>query len=207
VLFLKSELHSADAAAALMIAVLLCSTMYPLCVYSGKILLQTVPEHVIGQLNKCLREASTLDGVLEFRNEHFWTLSFGVLAGSLHVRVKRDANEQTVLAQITNKLAPHVSQLTVQVFKEDWSMPSATSGISNPAMPAATTAGYVARAHTHSHHHHHHHHHHHPHHHHHHHHDQHHQIQSHGFTQGGPSSEPFVVTVPSPLQIPSQNVT
>ena len=39
-------------------------------------------------------QASTLDGVLEFRNEHFWTLSFGRIAGSLHVRVRRDANEQ-----------------------------------------------------------------------------------------------------------------
>ena len=30
-----------------------------------------------GQLDKVLREASTLDGVLEFRHEHFWTLAFG----------------------------------------------------------------------------------------------------------------------------------
>ena len=35
---------------------------------------QTIPPHVIGQLDKCLREASTLDGVLEFRHEHFWTV-------------------------------------------------------------------------------------------------------------------------------------
>jgi len=34
---------------------------------------------MLGQLDKVLREASTLDGVLEFREEHFWTLSFGAL--------------------------------------------------------------------------------------------------------------------------------
>ena len=34
---------------------------------------------MIGQLDKCLREASTLDGVLEFRNEHFWTIAFGTM--------------------------------------------------------------------------------------------------------------------------------
>lgn len=34
---------------------------------------------MLGQLDKVLREASTLDGVLEFREEHFWTLSFGSL--------------------------------------------------------------------------------------------------------------------------------
>lgn len=41
--------------------------------------LQTSPAHILGQLDKSLREASTLDGVLEFRHEHFWTLSFGRL--------------------------------------------------------------------------------------------------------------------------------
>lgn len=69
--------------------------------------LQTTPSHVIGQLDKLLREVSpvlvplmmiiqvkehvltrnpflsnqvsTLDGVLEVRNEHFWTVGFGSL--------------------------------------------------------------------------------------------------------------------------------
>lgn len=86
----------------------------------GKILLQTTPSHLITQLDKLLREASTLDGVLEFRDEHFWTLSFGVLAGSLHVRVRRDADEQLVLAHVWNKLAGLVQILTIHIFKDDW---------------------------------------------------------------------------------------
>lgn len=66
---------------------------------------QTTPSHIIGQLDKLLREVktnlemkvywdywdwlicsscasnqvSTLDGVLEVRNEHFWTVGFGSL--------------------------------------------------------------------------------------------------------------------------------
>jgi len=40
---------------------------------------QTTPSHIIGQLDKCIREASTLDGVLEFRHEHFWTVAFGMM--------------------------------------------------------------------------------------------------------------------------------
>jgi hypothetical protein len=71
-------------------------------------------------LVKSLREASTLDGVLEFRNEHFWTMSFGVLAGSLHVRIRRDADEQLVLAHVWNKLAGIVQILTIHIFKDDW---------------------------------------------------------------------------------------
>lgn len=74
----------------------------------------------IWKFNFSLREASTLDGVLEFRDEHFWTLSFGVLAGSLHVRVRRDADEQLVLAHVWNKLAGIVQILTIHIFKDDW---------------------------------------------------------------------------------------
>ncbi|KAE8601462.1 hypothetical protein XENTR_v10013677 [Xenopus tropicalis] len=68
-----------DTASAIAIAVMTFGTMYPMSVYSGKVLLQTTPPHVIGQLDKLLREVSTLDGVLEVRNEHFWTLGFGTM--------------------------------------------------------------------------------------------------------------------------------
>ncbi|XP_077200333.1 zinc transporter 6 isoform X2 [Paroedura picta] len=117
-----------DTASAVAIALMTFGTMYPMSVYSGKVLLQTTPPHVIGQLDKLLREVSTLDGVLEVRNEHFWTLGFGTLAGSVHVRIRRDANEQMVLAHVTNRLYTLVSTLTVQIFKDDWIRPTLTSG-------------------------------------------------------------------------------
>uniref|UniRef100_UPI00398F7EE1 zinc transporter 6 isoform X2 n=1 Tax=Pristiophorus japonicus TaxID=55135 RepID=UPI00398F7EE1 len=113
-----------DTATAIAIAVMTFGTMYPMSVYSGKVLLQTTPSHVIGQLDKLLREVSTLDGVLEVRNEHFWTLGFGTLVGSVHVRIRRDANEQLVLAHVTNRLSTLVKILTVQIFKDDWIRPS-----------------------------------------------------------------------------------
>uniref|UniRef100_T1JGM8 Cation efflux protein transmembrane domain-containing protein n=1 Tax=Strigamia maritima TaxID=126957 RepID=T1JGM8_STRMM len=116
----------ADPMAAVCIAFMTWGTMFPMSVYSGKILLQTIPPHIVGQLDKCLREASTLDGVLEFRNEHFWTLTLGVMAGSLHVRIRRDANEQLVLAHIVDRLSNLVKELTVQVFKDDWTRSHAT---------------------------------------------------------------------------------
>lgn len=68
-----------------------------------------------------------MDGVLEVRNEHFWTLGFGSLAGSVHVRIRRDANEQMVLAHVTNRLYTLVSTLTVQIFKDDWIRPALLS--------------------------------------------------------------------------------
>lgn len=93
----------------------------PLTSFTGNILLQTTPAHMIGHLDKCLREASTHEGILEFRNEHFWTLGYNNLVGSIHVRVRRDANEQVVLSHLTNRLSNLVSDLTIQVFKDEWS--------------------------------------------------------------------------------------
>ncbi|KAL0964535.1 hypothetical protein UPYG_G00325270 [Umbra pygmaea] len=129
--------NAVDTASAVVIGLMIFGTMYPMSVYSGKVLLQTTPSHVIGQLDKLLREVSTLDGVLEVRNEHFWTVGFGSLAGSVHVRIRRDANEQMVLAHVTNRLFPLVSTLTVQIFKDDWIRPSLVAG----ALPASDYGG------------------------------------------------------------------
>uniref|UniRef100_A0A0L8HAV3 Cation efflux protein transmembrane domain-containing protein n=2 Tax=Octopus bimaculoides TaxID=37653 RepID=A0A0L8HAV3_OCTBM len=118
--------YSADTWAAVAIALMTWGTMFPMSMYTGKILLQTSPSHIIGQLDKLLREASTLDGVLEFRHEHFWTVSFGVLAGTLQVRVRRDADEQMVLAHVYNRLSNLVSELTIQIFKDDWTRSAMT---------------------------------------------------------------------------------
>ena len=87
-----------------------------LLLFSGKILLQTTPSYLVTALDKALREASTLEGVLELRNEHFWTVGFGTLVGSLYVRVRRDASEQLVLAHVTKRLHPFVKNLTIQVW-------------------------------------------------------------------------------------------
>ncbi|CAF1112720.1 unnamed protein product [Rotaria magnacalcarata] len=140
-----------DTLASLLIAFMTFGTMVPMAIYSGKILLQTTPSHMIGQLDKCLHEASRLDGVLELRNEHFWALSFGTLVGSLHVRCRRDADEQLVLAHVWNRLANVVQILTIHVFKDDWLrhqthtfMQSQTSNpIPSTNFPASQYNGFV----------------------------------------------------------------
>lgn len=127
--------YSADTWAAISVAVMICGTMFPMSAYTGKILLQTSPAHILGQLDKSLREASTLDGVLEFRHEHFWTLSFGRLTGSVQVRVRRDADEQMVLAHVYNRLSNLINPLTVQIFKDDWTR-SSYNMLGSPGFPS-----------------------------------------------------------------------
>ncbi|XP_069704528.1 zinc transporter 6-like isoform X2 [Periplaneta americana] len=129
--------YTVDTLVAISIATITFATMFPMGIYSGKVLLQTTPSHIVGQLDRCLRETLTIDGVLEFRNEHFWTLSFGKMAGSLQVRVRRDADEQLVLAHVVDRLSNLVSVLTVQVFKDDWILRKSgvTSTVPHPSAP------------------------------------------------------------------------
>ncbi|XP_015919442.1 zinc transporter 6-A [Parasteatoda tepidariorum] len=125
------DYHSADAIAGIIISFFISLTMFPVCVYTGKILLQATPPHIADLLDKYLREASTLDGVLEFRNEHFWLLGFDKIVGTIHVRVRRDANEQIVLSHLLNKLSSLVTDITIQVFKDEWAWSSTTRQILN----------------------------------------------------------------------------
>jgi len=146
------ECHVCDAVAAVILAIMVIGTMLPMSIYTGKILLQTSPSHVLSQLDKCIREASTLDGVLEITNEHFWQLSFGQLAGSVTVRVRRDADEQRVLAHVTDKMANVVGKLTIQVTKDaDW---HTVAGATTQSMIYNETSSGHHHSHSHNGHHH-----------------------------------------------------
>ena len=61
-------------------------------------------------------------------------------AGSVHVRIRRDADEQMVLAHVFHRLANLVSLLTVQIFKDDWSRPAVYQVIGDKSLLAARAA-------------------------------------------------------------------
>jgi zinc transporter 6 len=68
-----------------------------------------------------------IEGVLEVKDEHFWTLQPGVFVGSVSVRIRSDTNEAAVRGAVRSLLAPHLSHLTVQVVKDSWLTPPASS--------------------------------------------------------------------------------
>lgn len=120
-----------DTLVGICIAVITIGTMWPIATCSGKVLLHTTPPYLLGQLDKILSEAQTLDGVLEIKCEKFYTLKVGLnqssggkrsptIAGSLQVRVRRDADEQLVLAHVKSRFSSLVPILTIQVVKDDW---------------------------------------------------------------------------------------
>ena len=51
----------------------------------------------------------------------------------MQVRVRRDADEQMVLAHVYNRLSNLVSLLTIQIFKDDWSRASTYNILGSPA--------------------------------------------------------------------------
>ncbi|KAK6025723.1 cation efflux family protein, partial [Ostertagia ostertagi] len=114
----KHDFPWADPVCCLLLSVAVFSTMWPLSTYTGMILLQTAPPHLLNQIDRCISEASTIDGVLEIRSRHFWQLDFGQLVGTVDVRVRRDADEQNVLTLVTDKMSSVVSMLTVQIVKD-----------------------------------------------------------------------------------------
>jgi len=125
-LFLSIDSIFWDSVASLVIIILMLCEAYPLCKETGKMLLQTTPSSIRDSLDKCLREASTVEGVLECCNEHFWTQAPGAFIGTLTVKVRSDANEQLVLAKVTNIFSHLITNLTVQVEKEDWVLPNSS---------------------------------------------------------------------------------
>jgi hypothetical protein len=77
-----------------------------------------------------LWQAPTIEGVLEFRNQHFWLTGVlgpegqGGLVGSVCVRVSSHlGDEQMLLAQVhalfQDALSPYLQHMTVQIEKDE----------------------------------------------------------------------------------------
>ena len=131
-----------DATAGAGVLALLLAAAVPRAAREGALLLLRARPDALQQVEKRLRELATFEGVLEFQHHHFWAVGDGEMGGSVSVRVRRDADEQAVLAQVANKLAQVVPghRLTVQVVKDD----GGTPGPFTPLSRAPGGAGFPA---------------------------------------------------------------
>ena len=107
--------QTADLIGAGLINLIVFITVLPLGYYAAGILLQATPDELSRTLDNIRSELTTMEGVLEVKNEHFWSTGFNQMAGSLQVRISRNTNEQKVLAMIVLKLFPLVPKCSVQV--------------------------------------------------------------------------------------------
>lgn len=100
------------------ISLVVMRSAYPLFDMARMVLLQTVDPALQQGLQRCIREISFRDGVLECRSAHWWSNAPGVTVGSLHIRVRTDADEQDILLYAHGLLKKYVMHITVQIEKD-----------------------------------------------------------------------------------------
>ncbi|XP_074651021.1 proton-coupled zinc antiporter SLC30A5-like [Tubulanus polymorphus] len=109
----------ADPICSLFISAMIFLSVIPLFKEASMILLLSVPEGMEKQINEALNEVIKVEGVLGYRDQHFWQHSSDVLSGNIHLQVAPDASEQKILSQVTPILKDvGINNLTIQVEKE-----------------------------------------------------------------------------------------
>ncbi len=82
--------------AALLAALIGGAVALPLTVRTARLLLQASPAALQHRLSRAMIEGGLLDGVVECRSPHFWEQAPGRCVGSLVVRLRNGADEQSV---------------------------------------------------------------------------------------------------------------
>ncbi|XP_030624100.1 proton-coupled zinc antiporter SLC30A5 isoform X2 [Chanos chanos] len=109
----------ADPICSLFIASLIFLSVIPLLKDACEVLLlRTPPEHE-KDLNIALEKIQKIEGVLSYRDPHFWRHSASVVAGTIHLQLMSDVVEQRIIQQVTAVFKDAgVNNLSVQVEKE-----------------------------------------------------------------------------------------
>ncbi|KAL4617588.1 zinc transporter 5 [Arapaima gigas] len=109
----------ADPICSMFIAVLIFLSVVPLLKDACEVLLLRIPHEHEKDLNTALEKVQKIEGVLSYRDPHFWRHSASVVAGTIHLQLMSDTVEQRVIQQVTAILKDAgVNNLSVQVEKE-----------------------------------------------------------------------------------------
>lgn len=121
--------HFFDPALAILVILFYCYSYFPKIRKLGKILMQATPSCVNQKIYIALQKINRLNGVLELKDEHFWTLSPGLYVGSFTVRVRGDTDEQKIRQFAHSLFDEFMHSICVQVEKDSW---VSTSYLGNP---------------------------------------------------------------------------
>ena len=91
----------------------------PIITENGLILLQTSPQSAYPQIYAKLQQLHQIQGVVEYKNEHFWTLAPNKHVGSIVVIINEDADEQIILKQAHEILDTILVDICIQVQKRN----------------------------------------------------------------------------------------
>eukprot|EP01114_Cavostelium_apophysatum_P015957 TRINITY_DN4457_c0_g1_i1.p1 TRINITY_DN4457_c0_g1~~TRINITY_DN4457_c0_g1_i1.p1 ORF type:complete len:694 (-),score=148.99 TRINITY_DN4457_c0_g1_i1:60-2141(-) len=108
----------ADPICSFCISLLIFVSVVPLLKGSAMTLLQTTPGEFDEKYEKCLKQISTMEGVIQISNPHFWKVAKSNIIGTMQVQIRKDVSEQTILAQVMGILKKKgVKQATVEIVK------------------------------------------------------------------------------------------
>uniref|UniRef100_A0A671QNK3 Zinc transporter n=1 Tax=Sinocyclocheilus anshuiensis TaxID=1608454 RepID=A0A671QNK3_9TELE len=109
----------ADPICSLFIATLIFLSVIPLLKDACEVLLLRMPPQHEKQLNFALEKIQKIEGVLSYRDPHFWRHSASVIAGTIHLQLMSNVVEQRVIQQVSAVLKDAgVNNLTIQLEKE-----------------------------------------------------------------------------------------
>lgn len=93
-------------------------SIVPIFNSTGNMLLNRSPVHLDHDIENCLRLIKTENGVLDIVNQHFWTISEGMVVGSISILVDQSIEEQEINNRVHAIFQPmKLHLLTVEVSK------------------------------------------------------------------------------------------
>jgi len=112
----KWGLTIADPICSFCISIMIVLGVIPLITGSGGTLLQCTPDEFEENQEKCLKKVMAIQGVIGYRNPHFWKQNKDIIIGTIHIQINNEASQQKVLQQITSLFKEKgVKNLTVEI--------------------------------------------------------------------------------------------
>ncbi|KAF3848794.1 hypothetical protein F7725_015291, partial [Dissostichus mawsoni] len=90
----------ADPICSLFIAVLIFLSVIPLLKDACEVLLLRIPQENEKELTSALEKIEKIEGVLSYRDAHFWRHSANMVAGTIHLQIMADVVEQRIVQQV-----------------------------------------------------------------------------------------------------------
>ena len=99
---------------------LVCSLKHFKYNQSAKILLQCAPDTPLTKATeeRCVRHLSNLEGVLEVREERYWSIDGTTCTGTFCIRAHANADEQAILKNAEILCKPTFKYLNIQIEKD-----------------------------------------------------------------------------------------
>eukprot|EP00944_MAST-04C_sp_MAST-4C-sp1_P002290 g2290.t1 len=110
----------ADTAVSLLISFFMIRTVFPSLKSTSKILLQCSPDTPLTKttVERCVRHLSNIDGVLEVKEERYWSIDGYNCAGTFCIRANENSDEQAILQNAEALCKPTFKYLNIQIEKD-----------------------------------------------------------------------------------------